>query len=419
MKLKLVKGTRDLTGESLERFRLIEEEAKRVLALYGYKEIRLPLMENVDLFSHGIGEETDIVGKEMFLLRDRRQRCLALRPESTAQVVRHVINNNTMRQNRYIKYFYAGPMFRYEQPQKGRHRQFYQIGAEYFGVPTPDADLETILILRHLFRSINLDGVSFQINTIGCLKPECRPNFKKKLVRFFSEEGRELCEDCKRRLNSNPLRILDCKNDRCASTTADAPKIREEVCSDCAGNFAELRNLLERHGVVYTLNDKLVRGLDYYSRTVFEVYAENLGAQNAAGGGGRYDGLFEVFGAETVPAIGFALGLDRLTLLMDSPETKQPDLFVVGRNRPVVAQTAASCREAGFECHYDPFLSSMKSQFRQANKLKARLSLILGEKEIENGRIAVKDMQTGSQEEIAQNGLLQFLQSRLKYRQQD
>ena len=411
MKLKLVKGTRDITGEELERFRFIEEEARRTFALYGYQEIRLPIFEYTDLFARGVGEETDIVGKEMFLLQDRRQRSLALRPESTAQVVRHVIASGTMRQNRFVKYCYMEPMFRYEQPQKGRYRQFYQIGAEYFGVPTPDADLEMILVLRQLFKAIRLENVSFQINTIGCLKPECRPAFKKRLVVFFRDREPHLCADCKRRLGANPLRILDCKNAGCVEIAAKAPKICEEVCGECADNFSELRNLLDAHRVSYTIQEKLVRGLDYYSRTVFEVYAENLGAQNATGGGGRYDGLFGIYGAKEVPAIGFALGLDRLTLLIDPPAPKSPHLFVVGQDRLQTSQLVALCREAGFECHCDPFLSSMRSQLRQANRLNVRFSLILGDEEIRNGQVAVKDMRTGLQNAVSQIELPRILKS--------
>ncbi len=413
MKLKLVKGTRDLTNEELSRFCFIEDEAKKIFSLYGYKEIRLPIMENTDLFAHGVGEETDIVGKEMFLLQNRGKRSLALRPEATAQVVRHVISNSLMQQSRYIKLFYMGPMFRYEQPQKGRYRQFYQIGAEYFGVPGADADLEMILMLRQLFQSINLAQIAFQLNTIGCLKDECRPAFKKKLVDFLSDNKNHLCEDCVRRLGTNPLRVLDCKKPKCIEITAGAPKAYEEICDDCASNFTELRELLEKHDVSYSLNEKLVRGLDYYSRTVFEVYSENLGAQNAAGGGGRYDGLFDIYGAKTVPAIGFALGLDRLTLLIDPPKARPADLFVIGQDRLKITRLVAQCREAGFECHWDPFLASMKSQFRQANKLNSRLSLILGDEEIAKGEVAVKDMEAGVQELIDQDNLLGFLAPRL------
>ncbi|MCP4749675.1 MAG: histidine--tRNA ligase [Proteobacteria bacterium] len=397
MKLKIVKGTRDLFGDDIERFQYLEEKAKKVFDLYGYREIRNPIFENTDLFAHGVGEDTDIVGKEMFLLQDRRGRSLALRPEETASVVRTVITNNLMQQNKHLRFYYMGPMFRYEQPQKGRFRQFYQIGAEYYGVTTPDADLELLLILRQFFHEIDLKAVSFQLNTIGCQKPECRPAFKKKLVEFLRDRQSELCDNCTRRMETNPLRVLDCKNPQCSAATQDAPRIYEEVCEECSDHFNELLELLKQHKVLYTLNARLVRGLDYYSRTVFEVYSENLGAQNAAGGGGRYDGLFEIYGAKVVPSIGFALGMDRLAMLITPDKREKNSVFVVGHERQSVSLLVARCREAGIACHYDPFQSSMKSQFRQANKIGADKVLILGEDELKNGQVSIKDMQKGDQ----------------------
>jgi len=406
MKLKIVKGTRDIRNEELERFQIIEKSTEKIFPLYGYNEIRTPIMERTELFAHGVGEETDIVGKEMFLLEDRRKRSLALRPECTAQVVRNVITNDLMKQNKTLKYYYMGPMFRYEQPQKGRYRQFHQIGAEYFGVETPDADLELILMLRHLFKDINLKGVGFQLNSIGCLKPNCRPQFKSNLVQFLKDNQDHLCEDCQKRMATNPLRVLDCKIEQCKKIADGAPKIYEEICDDCAANFNDLQNLLERHNVKYELNEKLVRGLDYYSRTVFEVYSSNLGAQSAAGGGGRYDGLFDIYGAKTVPAIGFALGLDRLTMLLDKPEPKSEGFFVIGSNQEAVIKLVSEVRENGQKCLYDPHFASMKSQFRQANRAMAKKVLILGDEEIKNNQVAIKNMGTSEQITISSDQLI-------------
>lgn len=397
MKLKIVKGTRDLFGSDIKKFQFIEEKCRKVFKLYGYDEIRTPILEKTELFARGVGEDTDIVGKEMFSLEDRRGRSLTMRPEGTASVVRHVITNSLMQQNKSVKYFYMGPMFRYEQPQKGRYRQFYQIGVEYFGVPTPDADLEMILMLKHLFEEIKLKNVSFQINTIGCKNDECRPKFKETLIAYLNTKNDHLCDDCRRRMNSNPLRVLDCKNPSCKEITEAGPKIHEEVCESCKSDFSELKSLLTAHGVKYEINEKLVRGLDYYSKTVFEVYSENLGAQSAAGGGGRYDGLFEIYGSKTVPAIGFALGLDRLTLLMDEPEAEGKDIFVVGKDRNAVCKLVDACRKRGYSSIYDPFLSSMKSQFRQANKADSKVVLVLGDDEIENQSVSVKNMQDSNQ----------------------
>ncbi len=409
MKLKIVKGTRDLYGDEVARFQYLEQKARQIFSLYGYGEIRTPIFERTELFAHGVGEDTDIVGKEMYLLEDRRGRSLALRPECTASVVRSVITGSQMQQNNHLRYYYSGPMFRYEQPQKGRFRQFYQIGAEYFGVSSPDADLELLLLLRHYFQAINLKAVSFQLNTIGCQEPSCRPAYKKKLISFLTGQKSKLCENCQRRLDTNPLRVLDCKNEQCNAITTDAPKIYDHVCPECSDHFDELKLMLKDHSVDYTLNHRLVRGLDYYSRTVFEVYSENLGAQNAAGGGGRYDGLFEIYGAKIIPAIGFALGLDRLAMLLTPEEDEQRGLFVIGHDRKVVSRLVAICREAGFTCGYDPFLSSMKSQFRQANKANVAYVLVLGEDEINNGEISVKNMRDSNQVKIKQEGIIQYL----------
>lgn len=409
MKLKIVKGTRDLYGDDIKRFQRLEDAARDVFSLYGYEEIRTPIFEQTELFAHGVGEDTDIVGKEMFLLEDRRGRSLALRPEMTASVVRSVITNNHMQQSNHRRFFYIGPMFRYEQPQKGRFRQFYQIGAELFGVATPDADLEVLLMLRQFFASVDLKAVSFQLNTIGCQTPECRPAFKTKLISYLENSKDDLCENCQRRLQTNPLRVLDCKEEQCQIIAKDAPKIYEHVCNECSTHFSELRQMMEIHQLEYELNHKLVRGLDYYSRTVFEVYSDNLGAQNAAGGGGRYDGLFEIYGSPVIPALGFALGLDRLAMLIDSEPESQNGLFVIGHDRQAVSSLVAKAREAGYKCLYDPFQASMKSQLRQANKANAKKVLILGEEEIKSGMVSVKNMEDGTQSKVGLDSILDHL----------
>ena len=409
MKLKLVKGTRDLYGENIDRFQYLEDAARTVFSRYGYQEIRTPIFEKTELFAHSVGEDTDIIGKEMYLLEDRRGRSLALRPEGTASVVRTVITDNLMQQNSHLRFYYFGPMFRYEQPQKGRFRQFFQIGAECFGVATPDGDLELLLMLRSFFHEVSLTEVSFQLNTIGCQKPACRPAYKAGLLQFLQDHKTDLCEDCNRRMDTNPLRVLDCKKEKCITITEEAPKIYEVVCEECAAHFSELKEMLQYHQVKYQLNSRLVRGLDYYSRTVFEVYSDNLGAQNAAGGGGRYDGLFEVLGAEIVPALGFALGLDRLAMLT-TPEKKKPfSLFVLGHDRLAVSKLVAQCRDAGLTCYYDPLQSSVKSQFRQANKREVDQVLIIEESELSADKVAVKNMSDGTQQEIPSAQIIDYL----------
>jgi len=414
MNLKIVKGTRDIFGEDMAHFQFLEKKAHDVFALYGYQEIRTPMFESTELFTHGVGEDTDIVGKEMYLLTDRRGNSLALRPEGTAPVVRSVITNNLMKQHQQLRFYYIGPMFRYEQPQKGRFRQFYQIGTEYFGVATPDADLELFLLLRQYFKAIQLTDISFQLNSIGCRQPHCRPAYQQELIGYLTSCRDRLCEHCQRRIATNPLRVLDCKNPDCIQATANAPKIYEAVCNTCRDHFDELKTLLDLHQIVYSLNARLVRGLDYYSQTVFEVYSNHLGAQNAAGGGGRYDNLFAVYGAEVTPALGFALGLDRLVMLTASVPQTGLDLFVVGSDRVAVSQLVSRCREAGFGCQYDPFQSSMKSQLRQANRLLARKVLILGEEELKNRQVSVKDMQSSQQQSIDLDHLNRWLEAEIK-----
>jgi len=409
MKLKLVKGTRDLYGEDIKKYQNLEDAAGNVFSRYGYSEIRTPIFEKTELFSHSVGEDTDIIGKEMYLLEDRRGRSLALRPEGTASVVRTVITDNLMKQNSHLRFFYFGPMFRYEQPQKGRFRQFYQIGAECFGVASPDADLELLLMLRSLFREIDLEGVSFQLNTIGCQNPECRPAYKSQLLKFLENYKEDLCEDCNRRMTTNPLRVLDCKKEKCIAITEDAPIIYEVVCQECAAHFAELKELLQQHSITYHLNSKLVRGLDYYSRTVFEIFADNLGAQNAVGGGGRYDGLFEMLGEDHMPSLGFALGLDRLVMLAPARETKQYSVFVIGHDRMAVSKLVARCRDAGFNCYYDPHQSSMKSQLRQANKKNIDDVLIIEEAELSRNSVSVKKMSDGSQVDLPIEQVIDYL----------
>ena len=413
MKLKIVKGTRDLYDKDINRFQRLEDAARQVFELYGYEEIRTPMFERTELFAHGVGQDTDIVGKEMFLLQDRRGRSLALRPEGTASVVRTVITDNIMQQSNHRRFYYLGPMFRYEQPQKGRFRQFYQIGAEYFGVSTPDADLELLLMLRQFFKAVNLKSVSFQLNTIGCQKKECRPAFKTRLISYLNQHKDQLCDNCVRRMETNPLRVLDCKEESCIEVTKKAPRIYEQVCPDCSSHFEQLKSMLEDHGVIYELNHKLVRGLDYYSRTVFEVYSDNLGAQNAAGGGGRYDGLFEIYGSPVIPALGFALGLDRLAMLIDEPSQKSGGIFIIGHDRNEVSRLVAKVREAGYKCLYDPFQASMKSQFRQANKAAVSHVLILGEEEIAQHTVSVKSMKDSNQVNLPLNDILGYLDREL------
>lgn len=406
MQIQAVKGMRDLLGEEMSKFRFLEEQAREIFTRYGFQEIRTPIVEFTELFTHSVGVDTDIVGKEMYLIQDTKGESMALRPEGTASVVRSMIQHNILRHSRNAKYYYFGPMFRHERPQKGRFRQFHQVGLETFGSDSPDVDLEILLLLRSYLESVHFENFSVQLNSIGCQKEDCRPNFKKKLLTYLESKEDQLCDDCKRRKNNNPLRVLDCKNEKCIQATEDAPKIHEEICRDCADHFSQLIELLQLHGIAYQLDHKLVRGLDYYTRTVFEIHAANLGAKSAVGGGGRYDGLFEILGSSPVPAIGVALGLDRLAMLIEAPQSTSPSLFVVGQDMISISQIVEECRQAGYICHYDSHRSSIKSQMRQANRLEAKVVLILGEKELESNEVSIKDMNNNTQETWARTSYL-------------
>jgi len=413
MKLQIVKGMRDLIDQDARVFRHLEEQARQIFALYGFEEIRTPILEMAELFTHGIGEDTDIVGKEMYLLEDRRGQQLAMRPEGTAAVVRHVVQNQVLNHKKQAKYYYFGPMFRYERPQKGRFRQFHQIGVECFGVEGPVADLEMFLMLQQYFAAINLKDVGFQINSIGCMDESCRPLYKQNLVTYLKSKQDDLCPDCNRRLDTNPLRVLDCKNETCKEITDGAPHSADCLCSECHEHFEELKQLLDEHQVAYECSHRLVRGLDYYSKTVFEVYSANLGAQSAAGGGGRFDNLFEQYGQKKVPSIGFALGLDRLALLCPPVEATPPGVFVLGFETAPVSKLVAQVRELGIGCSYDPAGSSMKSQFRQADKAGVRFVAILGEDEIKSGVVTLKDFQTGEQEKLSPQAAVERIKEAL------
>ena len=307
--IKAIRGMRDLLPPETSRWQWVESVAREVFGLYGYREIRLPLLERTELFARSIGADTDIVGKEMYTFPDRKGDSLTLRPEATASVLRAVLENGLDKGAGVKKFYTLGPMFRYERPQKGRYRQFYQINCEAYGVDAPELDAEVILLLLDILTRLQLGEMRLLINSLGC--PDCQVKFKAALGLFLiSREG--LCEDCQRRRETNPLRVLDCKSVHCKEILKDAPVIRDYLCPDCAAHFARVLELLQRFGVAYEEQPKLVRGLDYYTRTAFEVVAAGLGAQDAVAGGGRYNGLSQELGGPALPAIGFAIGEDRL-----------------------------------------------------------------------------------------------------------
>lgn len=404
--LHAVKGFADLFAPESSLYTLMETTARKIFGAYGYKELRTPILEYSELFSRSIGTETDVVQKEMFTMEDRKGRILSMRPEATAGVMRAYLEHNCRSREAISKYFCYGPMFRYERPQKGRMRQFHQLDCECLGVEDPHVDAEMLLMLMHFFKELGIDGLSLEINTLGCR--ECRPAYKELLKNYLEQlDTTNLCDDCKRRLGSNPLRVLDCKAPGCKKLTEYAPTIAEHVCLACAEHFAIVIGVLQRQAIPYVLNPRLVRGLDYYSRTTFEVVSSNIGAQGSVAGGGRYDGLAEDIGGQAVPGIGFACGMERLALALGETATEKigmdADFYIVllderGANTALeVAQTLRYFELRG-EMAYT--VKSVKSQMRQASKTNARFCILIGETEIETGTVQIKNMITAQQHSL-------------------
>jgi histidyl-tRNA synthetase len=392
--IKAIRGMRDILPPDTARWQWVESVAREVFDLYGYREIRLPLLERTELFARAIGNETDIVAKEMYTFPDRKGDYLTLRPEATASVLRAVLENRLEKEAGVKKLYTMGPMFRYERPQKGRFRQFYQINCEAYGVEAPELDVEVILLLLHLLKRLLLGEMRLLINSLGC--PECQVKFKAALGLFLiNREG--LCDDCQRRRTTNPLRVLDCKSVHCQEILQKAPVIKDYLCPDCAAHFARVQELLNRFNVAYEVQPKLVRGLDYYTRTAFEVVAVGLGAQDAVAGGGRYNGLAKELGGPDLPAIGFAIGEDRLL------EVLPLDLGLDQQNRVFVAALGEPARDRAFtlveelrrknlagEMDFDG--RSLKAQMTLADRLHTSYVVILGDKELEAGAAQVRPM---------------------------
>lgn len=401
MKVNAVKGFHDvLPGES-ELWLELEAAARRVFGAYGYAEIRVPIAERTELFARAAGETSDIVEKQMYTFADLDGASLTLRPEGTASVVRAYVEHGLHGREPVSKLYYSGPMFRRERPQKGRYRQFHQIGAEVLGREDPLADAEILVLLADFFAAIGLEGWRLEVNSLGC--GTCRPAYRERLRRYGEERRDELCPDCLRRLATNPLRILDCKID--GPKLADAPVMIDALCEACARHFGRVRELLAAEGVTATLAPRMVRGLDYYCRTAFEIVAEGLGAQNAVGGGGRYDGLVADLGGPRVAGIGFALGVERLILALRRPAaTSAPDVFVAPLGAAAETRGLALARELrarGVRVEIEPGEKSLKSHMRRADRLGAAHVLIVGDDELGRGVGVLRDLRAKEQREIA------------------
>jgi histidyl-tRNA synthetase len=397
-----VKGFNDILPDETGRWQYIEQTARRVFELNGFGEIRVPVLEKTELFCRSIGDATDIVEKEMYTFTDKGENSVTLRPEGTAGVMRAFIEHKLYAQDPIAKLYYLGPMFRYERPQKGRYRQFHQIGAEITGVNDPLADAQVLNMLTTFFREIGLAEPTLQINSLGC--PECRPAYRASLRSFLEERMGHLCDDCRRRFTTNPLRTLDCKVPGCVEATAGAPSVLEHLCSGCDDHFATVRRYLELSSTPYSINSRMVRGLDYYTRTTFEMVTGLLGSQSAVAAGGRYDGLISQLGGPAIPGIGFALGLERVALLLGNKEfAALPDLFIatMGESeRDVAFRLMDGLLKSGVRVEMDYEGKSLKSQMRRADKLKARYSVVIGENEVISGHASFKRMADGVQSDV-------------------
>ena len=414
-KIQKIKGFADLFPPDSTVFARIEDTARAVFSRYGYKELRVPVLERTELFARSIGEETDVVQKEMYTFPDRKGRSLTLRPEATAGVMRALVEDGRAGEG-LAKLFAYGPMFRYERPQKGRMRQFHQIDVEAVGSPEPLLDAEILLMLDHYLRALGLTELTIELNSLGCR--QCRPLFLDALREFLKGMHKEqLCEDCMRRKLTNPLRVLDCKVPQCKEFTADAPKITDHLCPDCAAHFDAVKGLLDAAGLRYTLNPRLVRGLDYYVRTTFEIVSGAIGSQSSVAGGGRYDGLVSSIGGPDVPGVGFACGMERLALLMDKTVEPAPDFFLAVLDAAGLPQgmlLAQDLRRSGFSGEAPYAARSVKSQMRAADKSGARFCLVLGTDELAAGTVVVKNMTAGGQETVSQDMLVAHLRARLE-----
>jgi histidyl-tRNA synthetase len=415
--LQLIRGFKDILPGEVELWQHIENQARDLFADFGYREIRIPLLEKTELFARGIGEDTDIVEKEMYTFADRKGEMITLRPEATASIVRAYIQHRFHAVDPVRKFFTIGPMFRRERPQKGRYRQFYQINAEALGIAEPLIDVQLIHLLVRLLQRLRVDDATPHINSLGC--PVCRPAFREALLAFIAERREALCDDCQRRSTRNPMRVLDCKVPGCREAMTEAPAIVDHLCEDCAAHFAVVRQKLERLGIDYHLDKRLVRGLDYYTRTTFEIHTAALGAQSAVAGGGRYDGLIELLGGPPTPGVGFAVGFDRLAEIVGLQQvdfSRPPRLFIAALGP--AAQTSAfdwqtALAEDGIHVEMDYADRSLKAQMKRADRLGAPLVLIVGDSELQTGEATLRDMTTREQTPVALDRLVATLRQRL------
>ena len=408
---KAVRGTQDILPSDSYKFRFVQDIMLNEAKLYGFKEIRTPIFEHTELFDRGVGGDTDVVQKEMYTFNDKGGRSLTLKPEGTVSAARAMLEHGIFNDALPLKMTYITPCYRYEKPQSGRYREFYQFGVEMFGAPSPAADAEIICLATTLFERLGISNLSLEINSIGC--PTCRKNYQAALKNYFSAYKNELCETCVKRLEKNPMRIVDCKNSDCQKISQNAPNIIDFLCEDCRKHFDDVKKYLDNSNIEYKINPKIVRGLDYYTKTVFEFVAKDDAQRGlVCGGGGRYDGLVEEIGGISMPAVGFGIGVERLLLLMESqeieiPQPKKCDIFIATADENAYFMAlclAKTLREASFYAEFDVVGRGLKAQLKYAVKINAKFCLVLGESELSLGKAEVKNMSTGEKYSVRVDG---------------
>lgn len=409
-----IRGTKDILPTEIPIWNFVQQTLQRTSSLYGFEEIRTPIMEKTEVFSRSLGTETDIVNKEMYTFVDKGGESITLRPEMTAAIVRSILQNNLLFGNNILRLWYFGPLFRYERPQKGRLRQFYQYGAELVGSPEPEADVEILLLANSLIKNLGISNYTLQINSIG--NSSSRKIYRDTLVRYLIEHKERLSKESKERLERNPLRILDSKDQDDQAILANAPNILHYLDTESIEHFNQVQKLLQQNSVEFVVNPKLVRGLDYYSHTVFEFQSEVLGAQDSFGGGGRYDELFQQFGNSEVPAIGFALGIERIIIILEHlkifKQEAEPLVYVAYTNPAYISEVISiseTLRKNNIVSVFDLKKKSLKAQLKEANKQNAIFTLILGDEEIAQRRATLRNMNDGSQTSIPFDNLIEYL----------
>ena len=418
--ISIPKGTKDVLPADAYKWHFVEDTARKIAARYNLKEIRTPVFEHTELFLRGVGDTTDIVNKEMYTFLDKGERSITLKPEGTAGVVRSFIENGLASGVLPLKMYYLTPVFRYERPQAGRLREHHQFGVEIFGGKGPETDAEVILLARDYIAALGVEGVELNLNSIGC--KHCRPKFNEALKEYLRPHLPEMCDTCRSRFDKNPLRILDCKEEVCSKINENAPKTVDFLCDECREHFEKLKEILDACGVKYRLNPKLVRGLDYYSKTVFEFVSTSIGSQGTVLGGGRYDTLIENLGGPQVPAVGFGSGIERMLLVLENtgkriPEEAPLGAYIAGlddEGRKAAFQLCDTLRKTGISAEFDHAARSVKAQFKYAGKVGAKYVVVIGSNELESGEYTVKNMADSTSETVKAERVAEYLAQKLQ-----